>query len=78
MADTTSPTSATGTVPADRLWDATETADYLGLKAESVVRLARAGVLPGGRVGEGKGVWRFAPDEIRAYFAARCAEARTG
>lgn len=57
----------------ERLWDASEVADYLGVSRSWVYERANAGDLPVLRVG---GLLRFEPAAIRAYARGeRAAEA---
>lgn len=46
-------------------------AKILGLKSETVEKLARAGHLPHYRVGGPRGVVRFSPPELREHLASR-------
>ena len=50
------------------LLNADQVAEYLGLHKVTVLKFARAGKLPGLKVGR---EWRFQADDMRAWLAAR-------
>jgi excisionase family DNA binding protein len=50
------------------LLNAEQVAEYLGLHKVTVLKFARAGKLPGLKVGR---EWRFQADDMRAWLAAR-------
>lgn len=53
--------------PANRLWDTTEAAQFLGVSVKQVQRLAAAGKVPAVRLGK---LWRFSPAVLAALAEA--------
>lgn len=51
--------------PLERLLDAREVAEILGIHYRSVHKLRRAGALPASAIA---GTWRFDPQDIRDYI----------
>lgn len=62
----------------ERLLGADEIAEALGLSRRYVLRLARAGVLPAYRMGQGgeRTTWRFRVSEVEAWLHGRRQEGR--
>lgn len=48
----------------EALWDCKECGAYLNLTSEAVAKQARAGIIPGFKIGK---YWRFSPPEIRDF-----------
>jgi excisionase family DNA binding protein len=58
----------TTTAAPQKPWNTEETADFLGIHARTVTRLAKSGELPGFRIGTH---WRFLPSDLDAWMRAR-------